>query len=79
MHARLQSVSIALERRPGTARLVGVKEAMRYGRWSRKKIYRLIADETIAAYKDGRTTLVDLDTVDDYQKTLPRFAPRKRG
>jgi hypothetical protein len=78
MQAKIQHVSAALERPAGTPRLATFKEALRYGRWGKDKLYELIAAEKVAAYKDGHTTLVDLNTVDEYQRTLPRVHARPR-
>lgn len=54
-------------------RLVKVKEALVYGRFGRTKLYELIAAGKIEAYKDGGTTLVDLDSIDRYQASLPQL------
>jgi excisionase family DNA binding protein len=78
MSPKMQPVSVALERPPGTPRLATFKEALRYGRWGKDKLYELIAAEKVTAYKDGHTTLVDLDTVDAYQRALPRVVARPR-
>ena len=56
---------------PGARRLVTFKRALRYGHWSKSRAYELIAQGKIKAYKDGRMTLVDLDSVDAYRATLP--------
>jgi excisionase family DNA binding protein len=61
-----------MEHPPGARRLVPIREAMRYARWSKTKVYDMIAAEKIRAYKDGARTMVDLNTIDDYQATLPR-------
>lgn len=53
------------------ARLVPVKEACSYGRWSRTTLYKLISQRKIDAYRDGGRTLVDLDSVDTYKRSLP--------
>jgi hypothetical protein len=74
----MQHVSVALERPAGAPRLVTLKEAMRYGRWGRDKLLELISAEKVIAYKDGHTVLVDLDSVDEYQRKLPRLTVRSR-
>ena len=77
--SKMQNVSAALERPEGARRLVTIKEAMRYGRWGRDKLLQLISTDKVIAYKDGHTVLVDLNSVDAYQRTLPRVvasAPR---
>ncbi len=57
-------------------RLVSVKEACRYGRFSHTTLYRLINAGKINAYKEGSRTKVDLDSVDAYKRSLPRIMPR---
>lgn len=62
---------------PGSPRLVDFKIGMQYGGWSKSKTYRLISGEKIIAKKDGRQTLIDLDSVDAYKRSLPRAILRK--
>jgi hypothetical protein len=62
----------------GERRLASMKVAVRYGGFSITKLYNLIAAEKIKAYKDGHKTMVDLDTVDAYHRSLPAFIPRRR-
>jgi excisionase family DNA binding protein len=53
-----------------------VKEACQYGRFGLTKCYELINQGKIDAVKDGtKTTLIDLDSIDRYQKALPKFVP----
>ena len=59
------------ERPAGARRLVPFKEALRYGSWGKDRTYQLIREGKILAVKDGRKTLVDLNTVDSYQASLP--------
>ena len=56
-------------------RLATVKDACEYGGWSRKKLYRLINTGKIAAFRDVGRTLVDLDSIDAYWRSLPRVGP----
>jgi hypothetical protein len=58
-------------RPPGVARLVPLKEAVHYGRFSKSQAYNLIRAGKIKARKQGSRTLIDLDTIDEYQRTLP--------
>jgi excisionase family DNA binding protein len=58
---------------PGVRRLVEIKEAARYSRISRTRIYQLIAAKRIKGYKDGHRTLIDLNTVDAYHNSLPEI------
>jgi hypothetical protein len=66
-----------LEKPDGVPRLVSVKEALRYGKFGLTKLYHLISDGKIEARKDGHTTLVDLNSIDAYQKSLPRLVGRR--
>jgi hypothetical protein len=56
---------------------------LRYGKFGLTKLYHLISDGKIDAYKDGHTTLVDLNSIDAYQRSLPRLvgrrSPRRRS
>jgi excisionase family DNA binding protein len=61
-----------LDKPAGGRRLVEIKEACRYARMGRTRMFLLIRDGKIDAYKDGRRTLVDLNSVDQYQNALPR-------
>ena len=63
---------------PGAPRLVNFKLGMQYGGWSKSKTYDLIADDKIIASKDGRQTLIDLDSIDAYKRSLPRAIARRR-
>ena len=65
-----------LEKPAGAMRLVAFKSALAYGHFSRGRLYQLIRLGKIAAYKDGRKTMVDLNSVDDYQRKLPRLIMR---
>jgi hypothetical protein len=56
---------------PGERRLVPVRDAMRYGNWGKTRIYELIAAGKIKGYVEGRRTLVDLNTIDEYRRALP--------
>ena len=58
-------------RKPNPERMVPIKEAGQYGRWSNTTLYKLIRKGKITAYKDGRSTLIDLDEVDRYKQSLP--------
>jgi excisionase family DNA binding protein len=63
---------------PGSPRLVDFKTGMQYGGWRRSKTYRLIEEEKIVAKKDGRQTLIDLDSIDAYKRSLPKLAIGQR-
>ena len=53
-------------------RRVTIKEACAYARMGKSRLFQLIADGKIDSYKDGRSTLVDLNSVDRYHAKLPR-------
>lgn len=60
-------------------RRVPVKEAMRYARMGHSKLYELIAEGKIDAYRDRGRTLIDLNTVDRYQASLEKIKPKRRA
>jgi hypothetical protein len=71
------SKDAAILERPGD-RLVPVKAALRYGKFGLTKLYHLISDGQVVAYKDGHRTLVDLDSIDLYkQRPLPRLVAHR--
>jgi excisionase family DNA binding protein len=55
--------------------LITMKEALEKGRFKRTKAYELINSKKIIAYKDGHTTLIDADSLDAYQASLPKIEP----
>ena len=57
-------------------RLVSVKEACRYGRFGHTKCYDYINAGKIAAYKRGRQTMIDLDSIDAFHASLPPIPPK---
>jgi hypothetical protein len=57
------------------SRYARIREACQYGRFGLTKCYDLINAGKIDAYKDEGRTLVDLDSIDRYNKTLPKFVP----
>lgn len=56
---------------PGVRRLVEIKDAMRYGHSGRTRIYDLLRANKIRGYRDGKRTLIDLDSIDAYHNSLP--------
>jgi excisionase family DNA binding protein len=50
--------------RPDAKRLATVKEACVYAKMGVTKLYQKLNDGAIVAYRRGRQTLVDLDSVD---------------
>ena len=73
------SLSAILEKPHGEMRLVTMKEACRYGRFGIDKLYELIAQEKVRAHKDGHRNLVDLNSIDEYHRTLPRVVVKSRA
>jgi excisionase family DNA binding protein len=45
-------------------RLATVKEACAYAKMGHSKLYLKINAGTVVAYKDGKRTLIDLDSID---------------
>lgn len=70
---RSAAEALSLQLPPGVRRLVPFKTACRYGSWGKDRAYELIRDGKIKAYKDGRKTLVDLDSIDAYRAHLPQL------
>jgi excisionase family DNA binding protein len=56
----------------GVRRLVEVKEACRYGHTKKTRLYQLLRAKKIVGYKDGKRTLIDLNSFDDYHNSLPQ-------
>ena len=57
-------------------RLATVREACLYGRFGHTKCYEYINDGSIIAYKRGGQTMIDLDSIDEFNKSLKRIAPK---
>jgi hypothetical protein len=57
-------------------RLVTVKEACEYGRMGKNELYDYLNEGTVKAYKRRSTTLVDLNTIDALNASLPAYVPR---
>jgi excisionase family DNA binding protein len=64
---------------PQHLRLGTPKEACAYGRFSNTTLYDLINAEKIDAYKRGRYTLVDLNSIDRLNATLPKIKPKAKA
>jgi excisionase family DNA binding protein len=56
-------------------RLITLKEGLNHLRVGRTKAYELINDGKIVAYKQGHQTMIDADSIDAFQATLPRIEP----
>lgn len=54
-------------------RMVTVSEAMKYGGFGKTRFYQLVAAGRIEAVKDGRRTMINLNSVDRYLDSLPRM------
>lgn len=57
-------------------RLASPKEACAYAKICRTKLYQLVGDGRIRAFKLDRKTMVDLNSVDELLSTLPRVEPK---
>jgi len=66
------------EKPPGQRRLGEFKSACAYGKFGITKAYELIAAGKIEAFKAGRKTLIDLDSIDAYHRSLPRLIMRAK-
>ena len=58
-------------------RLVTVREACDYGRFGHTKCYDYINEGKIVAYKRGRRTMIDLDSIDAFNASLLRITPKE--
>jgi excisionase family DNA binding protein len=57
-------------------RLATVREACAYGRFGHTKCYDYINEGKIIAYKRGRRTMIDLDSIDAFNASLQRIEPK---
>jgi hypothetical protein len=57
--------------------LATVREACVYGRFGHTKCYDYINEGKIIAYKRGRRTMIDLDSIDAFNASLLRIAPKE--
>jgi hypothetical protein len=57
--------------------LATVREACVYGRFGHTKCYDYINEGKIIAYKRGRRTMIDLDSIDAFSASLLRIAPKE--
>ena len=58
-------------------RLERFKAACSYARCGSTKLYELIEAGQVIAFKNGRLTLVDLDSIDRHHRSLPRLILNK--
>ena len=56
-------------------RLAALRDACKYGGFGKWKAYDLIHAGAIDAYKMGRRTMIDLNSIDRYHGTLPKIVP----
>lgn len=59
-------------------RLAHLKDALVYGRISKSKFYRLIEAGELEAFKDGKLTFVDLNSIDRYHAALPKLVLHRK-
>ena len=57
-------------------RLATVREACLYGRFGHTKCYDYINNGSIIAYKRGGRSMIDLDSIDEFNKSLTRIEPK---
>jgi hypothetical protein len=57
-------------------RLGTVREACEYGRFCHTKCYDYINAGAIDAYKRGKRTLIDLDSIDAMHASMPKIKPK---
>jgi hypothetical protein len=57
-------------------RLATVREACLYGRFGHTMCYEYINDGSTIAYKRGGRTMIDLDSIDKFNKSLKRIEPK---
>ena len=61
---------------PKKRNLISMKQALAKGGFKRSTAYRLINDGTLLAYKMGRCTVIDADSIDAYHASLARIEPK---
>jgi excisionase family DNA binding protein len=61
---------------PESRNLITFKAAMEKLGCKRDKVYRLIREKKLLAYKDGPRTMVDADSLAAYQASLPKLELR---
>jgi excisionase family DNA binding protein len=54
------------------------KQAAEYSGWSEATVYNKLAAGLIRAKKDGRSTLIDFDTIDTHLSALPDYTPGRK-
>jgi hypothetical protein len=59
-------------------RLGTPREACTYGRFSHTTLYDFINEGKVDAYKRGKSTLVDLDSIDRMHAALPKIRPKTK-
>jgi hypothetical protein len=64
---------------PRQLRLGTPKEACSYGKFCHTKLYDYINEGKVDAYKRGKSTLVDLDSIDRMNATLPKIEPKAKA
>jgi hypothetical protein len=55
--------------------LIPLKRALVKGGFGKTKIYELIDQEKITAFKMDGKTMIDADSIDAYHQSLPRIPP----
>jgi hypothetical protein len=60
-------------------RLGTPREACSYGRFSHTKLYDYINEGKVDAYKRGKRTLTDLDSIDRMHAAMPKIKPQLKS
>jgi hypothetical protein len=62
---------------PSKRNLITMKAALQKLCCGRTRAYELINGGKIIAYKDGHSTLIDLDSIEAYHSSLQRIQPKQ--
>jgi hypothetical protein len=73
----MERLTTVLQNPRKAPRLLPFKRGCEYAGFGTTKMYELIAEEKIIAYKDGQRTFLDLDSIDTYKRSLPRMVGRR--
>lgn len=67
-----------MQDKTASKRLVLPREARSRIPCGNTKLYGLINEGRIIAYKHGRRTMIDLDSIEAYHASLPRIVPKTK-
>jgi hypothetical protein len=60
-------------------RLGTPREACCYGRFSHTKLYDYVNEGLVDAYKRGKRTMIDLDSIDRMHAAMPKIQPKVKA